>query len=109
MTDALHTVLLPLWPALAASCAAGLPFGLLGWREQPAGFWGRLGLLLGVVALAGLAAVTASGRVPGLPGLWLEIGLASLVSYLAGCIIGALCHRIWRRVARRSEPVAPPA
>ena len=107
MIEATRAVLLPLWPLLAASWAAGMAFGLLGWREQPAGFWGRLGLILTMLVVIGAAGLAFSGRVPGRPGLWLEIGLASLVSYLAGCVLGGLGRGLWRKVARRPDVSAP--
>ncbi|NNM75205.1 hypothetical protein [Enterovirga aerilata] len=104
MIEALRAVLLPLWPALAAAAILGLPFGLVGWRERPAGFWGRLGLILAVLGLAGAAALAATGRVPGRPGLWLEIALAVTFAYLAGCVLGALAGSFRRR--RGADPAA---
>ena len=109
MTDAMQAVVLPLWPVLGASCVAGLPFGVLGWREHVAGFWGRLGLILLLLALIAALALAVSGRVPGRAGLWLEIGAASLASYLVGCLVGCLVRALWPRIPGRSEAAVPPA
>jgi len=103
MTEALRAILLPLWPVLAASCAIGLVFGMLGWREQPAGFWGRLGIILVVIGLVGAAGLAVSGRVSGRPGLWLDIGISCLATYVVGCLAGGLARALWRSLVRRSE------
>ena len=109
MTEAIRAILLPLWPALAAAAVLGVPFGCLGWREKAAGFSGRLGLILAVVALAGGGALALLGQVPGRPGLWLEIALATALAYLAGCILGSIVRAAWTWIASRSERVAPAA
>jgi hypothetical protein len=109
MTEAIRAILQPLWPALAAAAALGVLFGWLGWREQAAGFFGRLGLILAVIALAGGVALALLGRVPGPPGLWLEIALATALAYLSGCILGSIVRGIWTWIASRSERVAPAA
>ena len=103
MIEAIRALLLPLWPALAAAAVLGLPFGWLGWRERAPGFAGRLGLILAVVVIAGGIVLAALGRVPGRPGLWLEIALATTVAYLAGCILGSILRRLWIRVSKPSD------
>ena len=107
MIETARVVLEPLWPALAAALALGLPFGAAGWRKEPAGFWGRVGLILLVVGLLVGAGLVVAGRVPGRAGLWLELGLAVLVAYLAGCLAGSLLRAAWDKVARKHEPTAP--
>ncbi len=109
MTEAIRVILLPLWPALAAAAVLGVPFGWLGWREQAAGFLGRLGLILAVVALAGGGALALLGRIPGRPGLWLEIALATALAYLVGCILGSVVRAVRDRIASRSGQAAPAA
>ena len=97
MIEAASIILLPLWPALAAALALGLVFGVAGWRDQPPGFWGRLGLILAVFGLAGGVALAVLGRLPGREGLWLEIGLAVCFTYLAGCLAGSILRAAFRR------------
>jgi hypothetical protein len=104
-----RALVLPLWPVLAGCLALGLPFGALGWREAPAGFAGRLGIILAVVALVGAVALVVLGRVPGRGGLWLEIGLASVLAYLTGCVLGSVARRALERFRRRPEAAQPPA
>lgn len=106
MTEAMRALLLPLWPALAAALAVGLPFGWLGWREEACGFFGRLCLILAVVALAAGSALVVLGRVPGRPGFWLEISLAVLVAYVAGCLVGSLARAAWLRARPAVSPAA---
>ena len=62
-----------------------------------------------LVALIGMSALAVSGRMPGRAGLWLEISLANLLSYLAGCVIGGMARGLWRRIPGRSNPAMPPA
>ena len=107
MIEATRAILVPLWPALAAAGLLGLPFGWLGWRAQPAGFLGRLGLILALVALVGGVSLAALGRVPGRPGLWLDIALATALAHFCGCILGSILRAIWNRVAGRPELAAP--
>jgi hypothetical protein len=107
MIDSVRAILLPLWPALAAAIVLGVPFGWLGWRERSPGFSGRLGLILAVVALLGGAVLAFLGRVPGRPGLWLDIALATGLAYLSGCILGSGTRALWQRLANRSERSAP--
>ena len=109
MMEAARAILLPLWPALAAAALLGLPFGWLGWRERPAGFAGRLGLILATVVTAGGIVLGVLGRVPGRPGLWLEIALATTLAYVAGCILGSIARRIWLSVSRPSDRSAAAA
>ena len=104
MIEAIRALLDPLWPALLAASAVGLPLGALGWRAEPAGFWGRVGLILLVVGLAGACALAISGRVSGRAGLALELGLAVLVCYLLGCVVGAVVRAAWMGIARRGAP-----
>jgi hypothetical protein len=105
----IEAVLLPLWPVLAGAFGLGLPFGVLGWREQPAGFFGRLGLILAVLGLVGGAALAASGSVPGRPALWVEIGLACAAAYVVGCVLGSLARSVFNRLRSRPERAAPAA
>ena len=109
MTDGLRAILLPLWPALAAAAALGVAFGWLGWRERSAGFGGRLGLILAIVAFGAGASLAVLGQVPGRPGLWLETALATALAYLAGCILGSLVRVIWTRLLRGSDKPTSPA
>ena len=109
MTEAMRALVLPLWPALLAALVVGMPFGWLGWREQGPAFWGRLGLLLVAVSLAGGVALAALGRVPGRPGLWLDIALATALAYLAGCLLGSVLRAIRNRFAGRPAGTAPVA
>ncbi len=104
MTEIAKAILLPLWPALAAGFAAGLPFGIAGWRERSTGFWGRLGLILVLVTLAGAGVLAVLGRVPGRAGLWLEIALAIAAAYLAGCMLGSILRALWNRLTRAAAP-----
>lgn len=103
MIEAARAVLEPLWPALAAAFALGLPFGAAGWRSEPPGFWGRVGLILLAVGALGVAAAIGSGRVPGRAGLWLELGAAVLVAYVAGCAGGSLGRSAFLRISGRGE------
>jgi hypothetical protein len=82
-----RAILLPLWPAV-----------------RPAGFWGRLGVILALFALAGAGALAILGRVPGRAGLWLEIALAIGSAYLVGCTLGSVLRALWTRVTRAAAP-----
>lgn len=106
MIEAGRVLLESLWPAVALAAALGLPFGAAGRRREIMGFWGRVGVLLAVAALVGALGVAASGRVSGRAGLRLELGLAVMLAYLAGCALGALGRAAWDRVGRRDEPAA---
>ena len=106
MTETFRAVLLPLWPALVAALVLGLLFGWFIWREEAAGFLGRLGLILALVAVGGATALVVLGRVPGRPGLRLETGLAILLAYLAGSILGSLARRV--RIRFMARPAVGP-
>ena len=104
MIEIARAILLPLWPALAGAFAVGLPFGFAGWRERPAGFWGRLGVILVFVAAVGGVTLAVLGRVPGRGGLWLELALAIAAAYLVGGILGSTLRALWRRITRPAAP-----
>lgn len=85
------SLLLPLWPGLAAALALGLGVGALAGFPRSRATWLAAGLpLLILAALAGLATV---GTVPGRAGLRIEIAASVLAAYLAGCGLGALGRR----------------
>jgi hypothetical protein len=99
-----RAILLPLWPALAGAFALGLAFGFAGWRERPAGFWGRLGVILVLLAGLGGVALAVLGRVPGRAGLWIELALAIAAAYLVGCVLGSTSRALWTRITRAAAP-----
>lgn len=85
-----------LWPWLLAALALGLPTGAVTCAGAGPG---RTGVVLAVAAgaaVAGLAAIVALALVPGRTGLWLELGLALLLAYGAGCGLGCLARRVVR-------------
>ncbi|TXM73442.1 hypothetical protein FV226_09525 [Methylobacterium sp. WL12] len=87
-----------LWPGSLAALVLGLAVGgFTGLPARPA-----IPAALGVATLA-LAALAIAGIVPGVQGFWLESAVAILVSYLAGCALGALARR-----SARVRPHDPP-
>ncbi|WP_375466097.1 hypothetical protein [uncultured Methylobacterium sp.] len=72
-----------LWPGLLAALALGLGLGRV--VAAPRGVAIGLGL-----AAPALAALAASGVVPGAPGFWLESAALMLAPYVVGCGLGAL-------------------
>ncbi|WP_348644195.1 hypothetical protein [Methylobacterium sp. WL120] len=87
-----------LWPGSLAALLLGLAVGgLAGVPARPA-----IPAALGIATLA-LAGLAIAGIVPGVPGFWLESAVAMLVSYLAGCALGALARK-----SARVRPHDPP-
>ena len=87
-----------LWPGSLAAFVLGLGVGgFAGLSVRP-----TIPAALGIATLA-LAGLGIAGIVPGVPGFWLESAVAMLVSYLAGCALGALARR-----AAQVRPHDPP-
>ncbi len=82
------SLLLPLWPGLAAALALGLTVGALAGFPRSRATWLAAGLPL--LALAGLIGLAATGTVLGRSGLRIEIAALVLGAYLVGCALGAL-------------------
>jgi hypothetical protein len=76
------------WGFLLGAALIGLLWGWIAVVHRGAALSNRVLLLIAVVVLA-LVAVSLSRVVPGRYGYWLDLGLALLVVYLAGCVIGS--------------------
>ena len=86
-----------LWPGLAASFVLGCLIGaLMGLPRDRSAVLGASALGLTLVALCGLA---VAGVVPEEAGLWVETAASLLGAYLAGCGLGSVGSRLFRRVA----------
>lgn len=86
------------WPIGLAALLGLVSGSVLPWRPgRP--LLGPAGLLLVTVA----AVVSSLGLVPGLDGLWLDIGVVLAATYAACCLAAALARRGVERVisARR--------
>ena len=96
MTGLAAQAALLLWPWLAGAFGLGLLVGVATCSTERAGGFGRTAVLLVGGAVLALAAVALLGLVPGRAGLFVELGLAFLVSYGLGSGIGCLGRRLAR-------------
>jgi hypothetical protein len=106
----MNTLLLHLWPALAAASLLGLAFGSV--FGPGAGLpsarldvrWGAILLLLAGVL------VMALELVPGRAGLWFEIGILCACAYAIGTMAGAVLRMLLvRNVGRKAGHATPDA
>lgn len=86
------SLVVPLWPGLAASLALGLAIGAL--AGVPRGRATRIAAGLPLLALGLLLGLAGLDTVPGRAGLWIEIAALVLACYLAGCSLGALARML---------------
>lgn len=90
------------WGWLVGSAVIGLGMGWIAIVQRGTGL-SRRGLQIAAAILAVVIVLAVSRLVPGRYGYWLDLGLAMLCAYFAGCALGSWLREwaIWR-----SPPVA---
>lgn len=85
------------WAWLAPAAVIGLAMGWIAVVQRATGLTKRaMQVMMAILVVAIAAAV--SRKVPGRFGYWLDLGLAMLAVYLAGCAVGSWLRErlIWR-------------
>ncbi|MBN9597570.1 MAG: hypothetical protein J0G36_19750 [Afipia sp.] len=90
------------WGWLLGSGVIGLAMGWIAIVQRGQG-WQVVTLRKFVVLIAGLVLASVFHAVPGRFGYWLDLGLAMLAAYVAGCAIGSWLRNL---VVSRPAPAA---
>jgi hypothetical protein len=87
------------WVWLAAAAVIGLAMGWIAVVQRATGLT-RRAMQIGAAILVVAIGAAVSRVVPGRFGYWLDLGLAMLGVYLAGCALGSWLRErlIWRSV-----------
>jgi hypothetical protein len=85
------------WGWLAAAAVMGLAMGWIAVVQRATGLSKRT-LQIAAAILAVAVVVAASRLIPGRFGYWLDLGLAMLCVYTAGCALGSWLRErfVWR-------------
>ncbi len=90
------------WMWLAGAAVIGLAMGWIAIVQRATGMSKRAMQIAAVILVVAIA-LSATHRLPGRFGYWLDLGLAMLAAYFVGCAVGSWLRErvVWR--------AAPPA